>query len=301
MTQNFRIALCLHGLAGGKNSKGRAVRGDYGYKCFEKELLNKYNVDIFAHSWSTNIKEQVIDWYHPKKYMFEESKNYISDPDFNDAMDLIRNAFCQTLIKKVPNKSEDGKEQMCCYCRKMKKISQLTDPTKRICTMCYYYFKLYYKNLCSLYYSYWKTNELKKQYEQENGFVYDLVITSRYDMWLGQITDLSNLNPNKFYFLNYETGKTHKILDHVFISSSDNIDFLCGIYPDLLQYTSQLIKIGSHNQYLNHDIIELRLKEGGLLEQIEPLAERFPGGALSTMKPDALDIFLKDKCPHLFE
>lgn len=303
--KNLRIALCLHGLSDGKNSKGRRIRSDWGYQCLKHEILdnNQYDVDVFLHSWSLNMKEQLKEWYQPKKYMIEEQKNYINKQDLRESMELIRDNYCRILNEKYTDKrmSEDGKQQKCMHCWKMMIISDLVDPYHRVCKFCYYQIKLYYRNMCSLYYSYWKCNELKKAYENENNFVYDLVITSRYDNWIGKICDLKTLSPEKFYYLKDDT-KRKKPIDHLFISSSQRIDQFCLIYQRIPQYTDRLIVMGSANQYLNHDIIILWFQENLLNEEkgnLEKLEDRFPVGALSTMEPEDLKKYVKEKCPYL--
>ena len=48
----------------------------------------------------------------------------------------------------------------------------------------------------SMFYSIWKANELKKEYEKKNNFKYDCVIKSRFDVALFDKLDVMNQNLN---------------------------------------------------------------------------------------------------------
>lgn len=297
----LRIALCLHGLAGGTNSKGKKVYADLGAICFRKELLEKYQVDVFCHSWTVSAKENILKWYAPKKYLLENQINFITNPVVNQGMEQIRQNFCQMLLRSNSTKIDSqSPTRICFYCQKKRSQKDFnSDPTKMVCANCYYVVKLYYRNLWSLYHSYYHANLLKSHYEQEQGFKYDLVITSRYDLWLRDICDLSTLDPDKIYFLKYEQKKTKHIIDHLFISSSKNIDQFCDIYLKLSGYTPKLVKKNCYCQYLNHEVIRIALEESGLINQLTPLDDQFPAGALATLNPNTVEQFLIQNCPYV--
>ena len=62
----MKIALCLSGLAEGKNDIGRNSGGiDYSFPHFKEHFFDKYDVDVFVHSWSTdNIVLYIDDMHH---------------------------------------------------------------------------------------------------------------------------------------------------------------------------------------------------------------------------------------------
>ena len=67
----MKIALCLHGLSYGNNDKrARPILFDIGYKYIKTELLDKYDVDVFVHTWDTGNKEKILKYYNPKKSCF---------------------------------------------------------------------------------------------------------------------------------------------------------------------------------------------------------------------------------------
>ena len=74
----MKIALCLFGVVGGH--KGKAHSGSSldvlskGFECYEKNILSKYDVDVFIHSWTTEMKSEILEKYEPKNYKFENQK-----------------------------------------------------------------------------------------------------------------------------------------------------------------------------------------------------------------------------------
>lgn len=295
----MKIALCLHGLADGKNSKGKSVRSDIGFKCMQKELIEPYQMDVFMHSWSTGMKDQLIEWYQPKKYMFEEQINFITDTNKKDCMEQIRTAYCDKIAKTYPNAalSKDGNEQKCYQCWKMNPIANFEqEPNHRSCSNCYWHNKLYYRNLCSLYYSYFQSNRMKSLHEKENNFKYDLVLAGRFDNFIGKVCDLTKLNSENFYFLGFDSKTKKHILDHLFISSSENLDDFCEIYPNLEFYTKDFVTRGSYNQYLNHDAIKIHFERLNMTNLMKNINGKIEAGAMTTCKLD----WLKQKCPHAF-
>ena len=80
MRKNMKIAVCFNGLVGSTKGKSSQLIGDP-RRCFEisselykKHILDKNDVDVFVHSWSTNLKEEILEAYKPKKYIIEKQK-----------------------------------------------------------------------------------------------------------------------------------------------------------------------------------------------------------------------------------
>ena len=68
----MRVAICFSGLVGSTKGKSQELRGDP-KKCLElssahykKHILEKNNVDVFIHSWSKDLEEEIIETYAPK-------------------------------------------------------------------------------------------------------------------------------------------------------------------------------------------------------------------------------------------
>ena len=78
----MKIAFCLYGLAGGTNDKHGGLKVDYkiAYEYYAKHFFNKYDIDIFIHTWSVEFKEEITQIYKPKKALFEKQKMFDHKP-----------------------------------------------------------------------------------------------------------------------------------------------------------------------------------------------------------------------------
>lgn len=83
----MKIALCLHGLVGSIKGKNHQLMGGSDIvlqKSFEhnkKYLLDKWDVDVFVHSWSTELKDEIEELYKPKRSLIEEQIQF-KIPDY---------------------------------------------------------------------------------------------------------------------------------------------------------------------------------------------------------------------------
>lgn len=77
----MKVALCLHGLVGSTRGKNGDLKGgfnevlDYSFEHNKKFILGD-NVDVFIHSWSTELKKDIIFKYKPKLYLIEPQINF---------------------------------------------------------------------------------------------------------------------------------------------------------------------------------------------------------------------------------
>jgi len=55
-----KIALCLHGYF---SNAGGHKAGIEGYKYIRRKLLDKYDVDVFIHSWDLEYKDTILSLY----------------------------------------------------------------------------------------------------------------------------------------------------------------------------------------------------------------------------------------------
>lgn len=72
----MRIALCLHGLVGSTRGKNGDLLGgsdevlNLSFK-HNKDYILSSNVDVFVHSWSTELEQDILQKYQPKKHLIE--------------------------------------------------------------------------------------------------------------------------------------------------------------------------------------------------------------------------------------
>ena len=86
--------------------------------------------------------------------------------------------------------------------------------------------------------------KLKREYEQENNFKYDLVVNARFDLCYNKPFDFSCLSTNQFHIPIHPDRPTYgwpnensEILDHIFASSSENMDKYSKLFDKLSEYT----------------------------------------------------------------
>ncbi len=244
----MKVALCLFGIVGsaqGQHGKGYPLVPDIGYEYYKKNLLDKYDVDVFIHSWSTEFKDKLIELYNPKLYIIEEQKNF----------NPIYLMLCQIKHLKF------GLRML-----RAKKKGFLKD--------------LYYvsKFAMSRWYSTKQSLNLKKQFEINSGIEYDCVISARFDIALLKPLDLKlfdmryinvahrrrlvhydyYMTYNKNYIRDYDEA----LEDLWLFSNSSNMDKIATLYDNMNKYIyaspwSILQHIKSENlsyQYIDYEI-----------------------------------------------
>ncbi|ADO67305.1 hypothetical protein crov272 [Cafeteria roenbergensis virus] len=144
----MKVALCFSG--GIRNLEDN-------YKSIKHCLIDPLNADVFIHGWYFKVNElnnihkmykkketeqnKVLILLKPKKYKFE---NY----DINKENEMINHFDITKIKEKYKNNSN-------------------------LCQL--------YPNTCGMFYSIYQSNKLKKEYEKENNFTYDIVIRCRPD------------------------------------------------------------------------------------------------------------------------
>jgi hypothetical protein len=70
----MKIALCLHGLF--NSTTDPTSNGVDGFEYIKENILSKGDVDIYIHSWELDKKEEILNLYKPKSYIFEQQKEF---------------------------------------------------------------------------------------------------------------------------------------------------------------------------------------------------------------------------------
>lgn len=83
----MKVALCLHGNFNSNYDK--TSTGLDGYKYIKEKILNKYETDVFIHSWDHKNKNEIIKLYEPVDCLFEDQKSFDDIIETNGLSDLI--------------------------------------------------------------------------------------------------------------------------------------------------------------------------------------------------------------------
>ena len=70
----MKVAVCLIGMIGGKSGKYGLNQStdvlESGHRQYKKHILDNNDVDVFCHSSSVDFKDEIIEAYKPKRYLF---------------------------------------------------------------------------------------------------------------------------------------------------------------------------------------------------------------------------------------
>lgn len=202
----MRIAVCLSG-------QPRTAVGCFPY--IYTNIIKPNNADVFFHTYfdpdnpymekthigrgdcylHSNIIEEIIYLYKPVAYLVEKPKNFLK-PTLE---------MSETRLKRSMEFNSNKN-----WSREQHKHHTI-------------------KQMMSMFYSIFKANELKENYANENGFVYDYVIRVRFDLLPLTPLDCTLYDPNKIYYLNLG-HPDHLISDWINFGSNLVMNIYASIY-----------------------------------------------------------------------
>jgi hypothetical protein len=224
----MKIAICFYGLVGSvsdKNGNGIPLDPSIAYKYYKKNIFDiNDEVDVFIHSSSIDQKNKLIKLYKPKNYIIEKQVLF---PHSNHHPFLNKGIVRKVqmfLLKTFKNNSY----------LKLKKIREMES------------FRAH-----SRWYSVQKSIQLMRDYEQENDFKYDCVMSTRLDISFFKSVNFKNFDMSFFYasnwndapnnkknissnFLNQNTSKA--FLDLWFFSNSNLMYKFAALYDKIDKY-----------------------------------------------------------------
>jgi len=199
----MKVALCL---------KGQPRNYIKGYDHIKREILDKYDVDVFAHCWwdkskinqpystapwasgnykiEEGIPEKLYELYKFIAITFESPKTFIAQRPYN--------------IPRDPEKSFDS-----------------------------------YK---SNYYSQNKVLSLVRDHEKING-EYDWLIITRYDIGIANFPNLNELDKDKIYVDHYHAGRKFVFNDNLWIFGANNKFTFIDLYEKFDEVYDKMINM----------------------------------------------------------
>ena len=240
----MRTAICFSGLVGSTKGKSQELKGNPA-ECFNissqlylKHIINKNDVDVFVHSWSTDLEQQIVQTYNPKKHIIE--KQIVFDvPDYN-------------ILKNTPSVRLQTHYSLW-YSRKM--ATQLKSQYEKENNFKYDCVMLARFDLA------WQSDLIFSQYDHENFWT---------QAWPKKILDGRMLSDIEYWNLlkykdrmktqwwGYPHNK-HGLLGMWFFSNSNNIDKFVTMYDKLDEYSKpgqcpldQAGNMSAHQQCLYH-------------------------------------------------
>jgi hypothetical protein len=193
-----KIALCLFGSVGFKskpqNTSNEVLDPEKCFTTFKEILLDKYSVDIFIHTWSSDYDKKLIYLYQPKSSLIEKQINFETNLD-------------NYSLKNVDFHDELGD------------LKYLNEKPST-------YLKNFIFRTKSRWHSQLTSLQLMKKFKTKNNLNYDIVIQSRLDLLLKNL-DLEKLDPKFINLVNATHHKINQLYDIFFVSNYENsIKFL---------------------------------------------------------------------------
>lgn len=236
----MKIAVCV---SGGLRQYKFCI--PYLNKYIIEDLQNKgHEVDVFIHVWKFKTKpinlihnlkwledteifddNEIINLYKPKKYVIET----FTDERMEEIIKEQNGHFViENAIKFANMDSNDRKKGI--------------DVRRQV-------------NMYGMYYKIYACNELKKEYEKENGFTYDVVMRTRPDLIYQKPFDFYNntffeelINKKLLVYMTCRSG----ICDHFFIGKSDVMDQMTQLFLKLTDIFKKRKSITSENVLKMH-------------------------------------------------
>lgn len=190
-----------------------------GYNNIFEKITSKYDVDFFVHTWWNN---ELSATGCSRKYTYK-----------SNALELIMEYYNPVLMLKEPQIN----------------FNTYTDVN---------YETMNPVSLYSMFYSIKWANDLKSFYEKKNKFKYDAVIRCRFDILIESFNinlldlDLSDINLSYIYTDTVGNGHPN---DQLAISSSENMDYYCGLYDKIDDYYNEGFK-----NFVGERILKYHLK-----------------------------------------
>ena len=203
-----KVALCISGFI--RNATDT-------YPSIKKNIIDKFDIDVFIYSYKSTVKHKsiykirqspdtsdediIVKLYQPKKYVFNEFSN-----------DFVNNIV-------LKNRPDEYKQLLADYANDSLESKYVTKHVNQYC----------------MFYNVYKCNELKKEYESENGFKYDYVIRTRFDMSINDskyLDCLSYLNDNNIMIIG-PAQHNYTIYDHFALGQSMSMDKYSNLYSEI--------------------------------------------------------------------
>ena len=193
-----------------------------GYEHLKKNIIDKYDTDVFCHSWNVEAEDIIKKLYKPKKYLFEQQKTFnLSSNEYNiDEHERDINKW------KISENAKAG------YIHVFNNRNNWNKTIEE--------FKIESFRTSSRWYSTKEVLRLKNEYEKENNFEYDYVLICRYDsFWnLKHNFDFSKMDNKYSYFESRGSRRDAdiSIQDLWMLTNSKNSNYFLKMFDERTNY-----------------------------------------------------------------
>lgn len=111
----MRTAVCLFGVVSGEKKVdcvGNYVDYEMCYESYKEHILVPNDADVFMHSWSVHLRDQVVELYAPKKHIFQKQIQFDREMDAQRNMSKTYSMF-KAIDLKAQYEEEHGFKYDC--------------------------------------------------------------------------------------------------------------------------------------------------------------------------------------------
>lgn len=219
------------------------------YPSVKKNIIDVFSPDIFIHTWddvgsSSNLHRRVLPFpmahylprklVHDKPYFSSLFPHFSAELDSQSAVNEVELGRLYSPKASVVEKSPilDESDDFFGFVVP----SQMKEKQPK---------SIWSRNL---YYKIYKCNELKRDFEQQNNFKYDLVIRLRPDLSIGEVIS-PQVDKNTLYFRYHTIDTSYQIGDQYFYADSDTMDKVCDIYNHIEDIWKKYESKEVHHKY----------------------------------------------------
>jgi hypothetical protein len=196
-------------------------------KCFESikhNLLDKFDCDVFISTYQTSdeIKDDIVNRYKPKKYIFHDKNNITENvTTYVNKLEDIKTIS----ISMFENKNVDDFKFTNNFEDYFFNYNEYETKFK--------YMKLYVNTLCQ-FFGIYDVSKLCKEYMLEYKIHYDYILRIRLDDYFQSNFILNELEENEIlvnYIFNY--SNSIKLHDHFFMSKPETFFKIASLYNNI--------------------------------------------------------------------
>lgn len=205
----MKIALCLFGSIGSiykpkRNLNDNFLDPEHCYKSIKRNIIDKFETDVFFHTWDNKYNNKLIELYNPKVFKIEKTINFKPDL-FKYSLKYI-NCYDDVAYLKDNNQNPE-----------------------------HVYIDLAYR-AHSRWHSQTKVLDILEKYQKKKKIKYDFIIQSRFDLVVNVLPDLKNLNKKKIYLVKKTKKSPNSVYDIFFISDLKNAKKMKIIQKKIYDY-----------------------------------------------------------------
>ena len=205
----MKIALCLFGSIGStfkpkRNLSDNFLNPEVCFKSIKHNIIDKFETDVFFHTWKNNYNNKLVKLYNPKAFKIEKQINF--EPKLLNYSLKYINCYNDVCSLKEDNQ----------------------DP------------EIVYKDLAYRAHSRWHSQtqvlNILENFSKRNKVKYDFIIQSRFDLFINNLLNLNDLNKKKFYLVKKNIKSPNSLYDIFFISNFKAAQKIKNIKKKLYDY-----------------------------------------------------------------